>query len=133
MQILGVDYGLKKLGFALGDSQTRLAEPLTVFRSDNEDQAIKKVIDLLKLTGASMVVVGLSEGKVARSARLFGEKISKRAGVRVDYFDETLTTYEAKSLALKSGIKRKKRTNMEDAFAAAIILQNYLESLGNDI
>jgi putative transcription antitermination factor YqgF len=80
-----------------------------------------------------MVVVGLSEGKVARSARLFGEKISKRAGVRVDYFDETLTTYEAKSLALKSGIKRKKRTNMEDAFAAAIILQNYLESLGNDI
>jgi putative holliday junction resolvase len=128
MIVLGIDYGLKKVGLAVGDTDSRLAEPLRVVRySDIEilKEEIKKVFFNVK---AEKVVVGVSEGKMAEMANSFGKNLEKYLNTSVVFQDETLSTHDAMLLSIEAGMSRKKRKGMEDAFAAAIMLQNYLES-----
>ncbi len=125
MRILGIDFGLKKIGLAV--STGLLTEPYRVIRFKKKQQVyrqIKKVIENEKIT---KIVVGESEGKSGQRAREFGDSLSKYLNVEVYYQDETLTTKEAQRLAIDAGIKRKKRKGMEDAYSAALILQAYLE------
>jgi len=49
-------------------------------------------------------------------------------GGPVETFDETLSTYNAQRASIEAGMKRKKRKDMEDAYAATLILQGYLDS-----
>ena len=49
-------------------------------------------------------------------------------GGPVETFDETLSTHDARRVSIEEGMKRKKRKGMEDAYAATIMLQGYLDS-----
>ena len=128
MRILGIDYGRKKLGIAIGDKETKFAEPLSVIRYSSPEEGFTKTEQIVKVEQAGQVVIGVSEGLSAEEAKNFGEKLKKVIQIPVFYFDETLSTMEAQKLSLEAGIKRKKRKSMEDAYAAALILQNYLEA-----
>lgn len=130
-KVLGIDYGRKKIGIAIADGP--LAEPLEVIRFENEEDALEKVSSSFAKASedkkVSKVVLGVAEGKMAEEQREFGKKLEKRLGIPVTFQDETLTTQEAQELSIKAGIKRKKRKGLEDAYSAALILQNYLEGL----
>lgn len=112
MRILGIDYGRKKIGLAI--SEGGLAEPWKVIRPDE----IEKI---LKDEKFEKIVVGISEGEMAEESKEFAETIG------AETFDETLTSRDAQKLSMEAGIKRKKRKIMEDAYAASIILQNYID------
>jgi len=120
MSILGVDYGRKKIGLAIAESL--LAEPLRVVDSLAE---IKKII---QTKNVEKIVVGVSEGKSAKEAREFGRKLHQESGLEIIFQDETLSTQDAQSFSQAAGMKRKKRKELEDAFAATIILQSYLDN-----
>jgi len=123
MKYLGIDYGLRKIGLAVAEG--KLAEPLTVLRVNTGEEAINKI----KLLGKfDKVIVGISEGRTAQITNLFVEKLQKHLSVPVEVFDETLSTHEAQELSRQTGMNRKKRKNMEDAFAACVMLQNYLDT-----
>ncbi len=122
---MGIDYGRKKVGLAV--SEGRLAEPFLVLRYDDEEELIKKIKALVEKETIETTVVGVSEGKSEEEAREFGQKLA-RAGIKVVFFDETLSTLSAQELSREAGIKRKKRRALEDAFAASVMLQSYLES-----
>ena len=77
--------------------------------------------------GAIKVVVGISEGKMGEEARAFSLSLRKILSIPIDTFDETLTTQDAQKKAIEAGVKRKRRKGLEDAYAAAIILENYLD------
>lgn len=123
---LGVDYGRKKIGLAL--SEDSLAEPYKVIRFKSKEEVIKKIGQVVKLAQVGQVVMGISEGKMGKESRQFGEKLEKRLGVPVVFQDETLTTKEAESLSIKAGVKRTKRKSFRDAYSAALILQEYLDT-----
>lgn len=127
MIIIGIDYGLSKIGIAIGDMESKLAEPFSVIRVTSETDALAKVIKVVEVEEIEKVVVGVSEGETAKKTRAFGEKLSK-AGIEVCYQDETLTTREAQTLSIQTNMKRKKRKAMEDAYAATLILQEYLDN-----
>ncbi|KKQ86038.1 MAG: hypothetical protein UT08_C0002G0060 [Candidatus Woesebacteria bacterium GW2011_GWB1_38_8] len=127
MQILGIDYGRRKIGLALADGP--LAEPYKVIRFKNEEEAIRRVEQVVRLERVEHVVIGISEGKMSRETREFGNKLQDELTIPVEYQDETLTTYEAQDLSIKAGINRKKRKALEDAYSAALILQNYLDQM----
>ena len=127
MQILGIDYGKRKIGLALADGP--LAEPYKVIRFKNEEEAIRRVEQVVRLERVEHVVIGISEGKMSRETREFGNKLQDELTIPVEYQDETLTTYEAQDLSIKAGINRKKRKALEDAYSAALILQNYLDQM----
>ena len=125
MRTLGIDYGRAKLGLAL--AETTLAEPLKVLRIDSLEDAILKVKDVVEDEGIEGIVVGVSEGEMGEESQDFAQRLKAILNVPIETFDETLSTYEAQKSSILSGIKRSKRKEMEDAYAATIMLQNYLD------
>lgn len=126
MKILGIDYGRHKLGLAI--SEGYLSEPWKVLRVENLDEALKKVTQIIKDEKIEKVVIGVSEGEMGRESKDFGMNLQQELEIQVDTHDETLSTQDAVRLAIEAGMGRKKRNEMEDAFAASIILQDYLDS-----
>jgi putative Holliday junction resolvase len=125
MQLLGIDYGRKKIGLAL--SGGKLAEPYKVLRVKFIGEGAKKVSKIVEDKNIEKIVVGISEGKTGQEARAFGDKVGYLSKRPVVFQDETLSTADAQRLSIKAGIKRKKRKEMEDAYSAALILQFYLD------
>ena len=127
-KVLGIDYGRKKIGLAIAESDSGLAEPYKVIRFKSEEEALEKISRVSRGSRVSRAVVGVSEGKTGEEARSFGKKLQEKLNIPVEFQDETLTSKEAQRLAIKAGIKRKKRRKLEDAYAAALILQAHLDS-----
>lgn len=128
MKILGIDYGKKKIGLAIGDTKTKLVEPLDVVRFKEESEIIGKIEQVVQVEQAEQVVVGVSEGEMAEESKKFADKLKEELGVPVILQDETMSTQMAQRLAIEAGIKRKKRKKLEDAYSATLILQRHLES-----
>jgi putative Holliday junction resolvase len=128
MRFLGIDYGERKIGLAVGDTESRFAEPLAVVRFEEKKEAIERISQYATVERVENLVLGISEGKTAEKTRNFGAKLSKKVKLPILYYDETLTTHDAQKLAISARIGRKKRKAKEDSYAAAIMLQNFLES-----
>jgi len=126
MTTLGIDYGDAKVGIALAEGP--LASPLAVIRYKNYEELIAKIKKVLEDEGVEEIVVGVSEGESAEKSREFGIRLSEALSVPVNFVDETLSSQDAQKLSVEAGMKRKKRRGMEDAFAATLILQSYLDS-----
>lgn len=125
MQTLGIDYGRKKMGLSIATG--KLAEPYKVIRIQKEEDATAKIGEIVKQEGVELVVVGISEGAMGEETRSFGKRLSGRLGIKVEFWDETLSTRDSQALSIEAGLSRKKRRGLEDAFAAAVMLQSYLE------
>lgn len=129
MNYLGIDYGRRKMGLATGDDGSKLADPFRVMKFKVESEALEKISKLVKELEISKIVLGISEGAMAMESKKFGEKLNKKCKIPVLYQDETLSTADAQNMSIQAGIKRSKRKGMEDAYAASIILQKYLDNL----
>lgn len=127
MKILGIDYGLAKVGISLAVSP--LAEPFKVIRYSNLSKLFEELKNIIDEYEIESIVVGISENSMESQSKEFGEKLKKEFGLEVETYDETLSSYEARQIAISGGVPQKKRHEMEDAYAATIMLQNYLDSL----
>ena len=125
MKLLSIDYGQRKIGIA--KAETKIVEPYTVLHYESQEKVILKIVKIIKDLGIDKVVVGVSEGKSAQRSKNFGENLLKYLEIPLEYIDETLSTQKAQELAIEAGIKRLKRKKLEDAYAAAVMLQLYLE------
>jgi len=126
-KILAVDYGKKKTGLAIAEG--KLASPLLVIRYKSEKELFNRIQRIVDEQKIEKVVVGISEGKMGKQSKDFSLNLGKKLGIPIETCDETLTTKDAQKLAIEAGIQRKKRKNLEDAFAATIMLQGYLDKL----
>lgn len=119
MKILGIDYGKSKIGLATSDGP--ISEPWKVVKVKSFEDAVEKIKLVLTEASVDKIVVGISEGEMGEESKRFAEKIG------AEISDETLSTQDAQKMSIEAGIGRKKRREMEDAYAAAIMLQNYLD------
>lgn len=131
MRILGIDYGLRRIGLALADAG--LAEPLQVIQQPvcrangrGETAVLHKIASLCQQFRIEKVVIGLPEGKLAPRVKKFGEELARLIKVTLVYQDETLTSQDAVVKMIEAGKKKQDRQKKSDAIAAAIILQKYL-------
>jgi putative Holliday junction resolvase len=129
MRLLGVDFGLKKVGLALAEDG--LPSPLGVIK--NDARLLTRIKRSCLDNQIEKIVIGLSEGKMANNIKGFAHKVATLTGLPVEFQDESLTSQEAIVKMIEAGKKRKDRQEREDAFAAAIILQSYLERLKEDV
>lgn len=125
MKYLGVDFGLKRVGLATSEGQ--IASPLKVIDVKNFKDAVSKIEQVVKNENCEKVVVGLPEGKMGQTVKGFINALRKK-GLEVVDTDETLSTHKAISQMVELNIPKGKR-QINDAYSAAIILQNYLDSL----
>lgn len=132
---LGFDYGLKRIGMAVGDDLTRLARPLPVIANGREPDwvAIGKV---LKEWRPDAVIVGLpvnmdgADQPITTPARHFAQELGNRYSLPVFMVDERLSSRAADDeirSARADGRKSKKVQKGErDGVAARLILEQYL-------
>lgn len=124
MKYLGIDYGKKKIGLAV--SEGVIADPFKVIECSGLKDALQKVMQVVKAENIEVVVIGLPESGEARSITQKFIKGLRDKGTKIIEVDETLSTQEAGRLMREMGAKQSAR-KMEDALAAAIILQDYLD------
>ena len=80
------------------------------------------------------MVVGLpinmddTEGPRAIAARAFGAALAERTGLPVEFHDERLSSFEADDSLKGSGLTRKGKKKIQDAVAAATILQDWFNA-----
>jgi len=129
MKYLGIDYGRKKIGLSLSDGV--IAEPYRVIKYTKADQLVDKLNKIIGDEKIEIVIIGISEGKIAKETERFGRELEKRINLKVVFQDETLSTRSANNLSLMAKINRKKRKEMEDAYAASLILQDYLDKISH--
>lgn len=142
MRALGIDYGGKRIGFALSDASGTLASPLRVMeRPRSEPETVRLVCqEIARLVadddGLATVVVGWPrrlDGTPTEQTPLveaFARAIGLATAVPVVLQDERLSSHEANSrLALKERDWRKRKLKL-DAAAAAVVLQDYLDEHG---
>lgn len=120
---LCLDFGLKHLGLAIADAS--LAKPLQTIPTN---QALSQIQSLVHQYQIKSIVIGLSEGKMAQLTRLFGRQLSQLTHLPIYYHDETLTSYDVRVKAAQAGIKKSRRQGKLDHFAAAAILQDFLDT-----
>ena len=133
-RILGLDYGQKRLGFALSDQSEMLATPLKVVTCENEQEALSETIRICRETGAGRLVVGMpvnmngTRGPAAENVEKFVQKIAKSLTIPIETWDERLSTKSATDVLIEAGASRKRRKEVVDKLAAQIFLQNYLDA-----
>ncbi len=116
---------------ALSDPQGILASPLMVIERGDDQAALAAIIDLAVRNQVGRIIVGLprsmdgSLGAQAEKVMAFARELRKQVAVPVDFRDERLSTVSARRLMQEARQTRRKR--QDDAIAAAIILQGYLE------
>ncbi len=134
MKIMGLDFGEKRMGVAISDPGGKLARPLVTLVRKKECSWIDLLAPLLREHGPDEIVIGYprrldgSPGTLARKVDDLAAEMERVSGVRVVLRDESLTTVEAAEKLAESGMGRRARRGKIDVAAAAIILQDYLDS-----
>lgn len=126
MRILGIDYGRKKVGVAIATGF--LAEPYKILRYEDIKILVKEINEIVGTERIEKVIVGISEGEMGKESRGFSLSLRERLDIPVATFDETLSTQEALRLSIEAGHTKGKRKRLEDAYAASVMLQSYLDS-----
>jgi putative holliday junction resolvase len=133
-RILGLDYGERRLGFALSDAGEIISMPLSVAEVRSRAQALDAVEKVVRETDAAKIVIGLpvnmngSRGPAAEGVGAFVEALSARITIPIETWDERLTTKSAHDVLIEAGTSRRRRKEVVDKLAAQIMLQNYLDS-----
>jgi putative Holliday junction resolvase len=140
MRIVGLDAGEKRIGVAISDATATLARPVGVLAATGLDAAAVAAVanEIARLTAGeeaiSAIVVGLprrldgSATDMTARVQRFADALATRTGLAITLQDERLTSREAESrLAVREKDWRVRKQRL-DAAAAAIILQDYLDT-----
>lgn len=134
-RILAVDPGEKRLGLAISDPTQTIASPLMVLPSQSMKQDALEILKTAADQDAVLIIVGHplhwdgAESAQAKGARQLVELLQELGDLPVDLADEYGTTQAARDTRLKMNVSREKRSGHLDDLAAAILLQNYLDTL----
>ncbi|MBM7618131.1 putative Holliday junction resolvase [Weissella uvarum] len=138
-RILGLDVGSKTVGIAVSDQLGWTAQGVEIIPidEDNEEFGLDRMDELVNQYQPTGFVLGLpknmnnTSGPRVDAARAYGDKLTARYDLPVDFQDERLTTVEAERMLIEEAdTSRNKRKKVIDKLAAALILQNYLDRKG---
>lgn len=139
-RIVGLDIGRRRIGVAISDATRTLARPLGVLAAGGTPASTADVItaEVARLAaeedGVDGIVIGLprrldgSDNEMTPVVAALAETLRARAGVPVVLQDERLSSREAESRLARREKDWKVRKQRLDAAAAAVILQDYLDS-----
>lgn len=131
-RFLALDVGSRRIGIAVSDEQGYIASPVGYVRRSGSEAADLR--ELVRRWEPLALIVGLPtglsgrEGPQAVEVRTFTDAALRGFGLPVLFWDERLTTTIAERALIAGGTRRAARKEQIDAMAAAVILQDYLDS-----
>lgn len=134
MRLIGIDYGLKRTGVALGEVETNLALPFEMFENLTDAELAGAIVQLVRREQIDEIVIGLplnSDGSVSHQSKLterFIVTLQQHVGpqVPVHRASEYLSSHGAEGLLAGHFTRMQKRQRV-DALAAAQILQDWMD------
>lgn len=135
MKILGIDFGLARVGLAVTDPEGRLAFPLRVIVRTTRAALFSDILAAVAAEGIGRIVVGRPEpmdgvpGREAETVRQienFAQSLARRTDVPIDFEDETLSSALAAGDLREAGLSGRRLREALDAQAAVRILNSYL-------
>lgn len=132
---LGLDYGTKKIGVAVGQSLTGGARALATVAVRNGTPDWPKLSELIATWRPAALVVGValaSDGgntKMSAASSAFGEQLAHRYNLPVHYVDESLSSEAARAELAAGGANAKQQQKQRDQTAARLILQTFFDEL----
>ena len=133
MKVLAVDFGTRRIGLAVGNSQTRVATPLGQIAARNRRLALEGIVRRIGEFGIERIVVGYplnmdgSRGPACAAVERFAADLGKHSGLPVVLVDEKLSSFEAEEMGKEFEGDYRKRKTFLDSVAAQVILQTYFE------
>lgn len=134
MKILGLDYGDRRIGVSISDDLGFTAQGLEVIERRKEGMDMRRIAELVQQYNVEEIVVGLPKnmngtiGPRGELCQAFAEELKTNLQLPVHLWDERLTTVSAQRTLIEADVSRKKRKGVVDKLAAALILQNYMDS-----
>ena len=140
MRKIGLDVGDRTIGVAVSDPLDITAQGITTIERVGIKKDTGAVIEYIKEYGCDTVVIGLplkldgSDSPQTEKVREFRQRLENKLkgsgmnNVKVEFYDERLTTVMAERVLLDADLSRKRRKEVIDKQAAVIILQSYLDS-----
>ena len=133
-RVLAIDYGTKRIGLALSDPMKILATPFDTW--ENKGDITDRIAGLIKEKNVAVVLVGYplngdgSKTVLSDVIVKFAAGIKKLSGVEVELVDERYSSSIASERIISSVSRKSKRRDkgLVDKFAAAVLLEEYLNS-----
>ena len=137
--ILGIDYGQKYIGYAIGNDITYSSSTQGTIIYTNQKKLFQEIQDLVNEWEIKLIILGLpinmddTESKMSKEVRSFQKKIEKSLNIECKLHDERLSSFEAKQ-QMDIIKKNKKQTNPGiDALAAQVILESWLRGKSKNV
>ena len=141
--ILALDYGVKKMGMALGNTVTETARAFDILAMDNGQPDWDNLLGIIKVRGVARVVVGLplnmngSSSMLSKRAHKFARRLAHRImeqhlPVTVSLCDERLTSVAAREIAWENGWIKHERDPIDD-ISACILMSTYFADPNSSI
>lgn len=130
--VLGFDFGLKRIGVAVGTLELKLAHPLETIAIETTDARFARIGKLIEEWQPALAVVGIphrDDGahEFAPTCLRFAQRLKGRFGLNVALVDESYSSAAASSTLNESGIRGRQQKSMLDQVAAQHILQHYFD------
>jgi putative holliday junction resolvase len=139
-RIIGIDYGIARIGLSVSDESKMIASPLMTLKADKKsERTLQYLIEILAQHQSeyhyqiSEIIMGyplMMSGKVgflADEVKHFAELLRQSLSCPIVLWDERLSTVQAERSLREGSLTRKRRSKVVDSVAAVIILQNYLD------
>ncbi len=135
VRYLALDVGNKRVGVAVGSNEARIATPLDVLQRASIEQDAARLLKLIQEYDVEQIIAGLprnadnSASEQEALTRAYIAKLEPLLGLPMSFYDERFSTAVALNQQRNRGISEKRGRATLDANAAAVILQDFLDSL----
>ena len=136
--MLAFDFGMRRIGVAVGELSMRMAHPLATIAAASNEQRFAEITALVEEWKPVLLVVGLpahadgGEHEMATACRRFAARLQGRFKLDAILVDEQFTSASASSALHESGVTGRKQKPLLDQMAAQQILQSYFNELARN-
>ena len=135
--IMGLDVGDKTIGVAVSDLMGLTAQGVKTVKRVGKKKDIEALKEIIKERQVNKIVSGLPKnmngtlGPQGEKVIKFCELLEQETGIKIEYWDERLSTVAAERTLIQGNVRRENRKGVIDMVAAVIILQGYLDRQRN--
>ena len=125
MQIVAFDYGEKKIGGAVGQTETNTSSPLQIIFNNNDQVNWNEICVLLDEWKPDLIIIGKplnmdgTDSEIMKKVEKFVKHLKTIYDAQYEFIDERLTTFEAKEILIEN------KSDIVDANAAKILIENW--------
>ena len=136
-RIMGLDVGDKTIGVAVSDLMGLTAQGVKTVKRVGKKKDIDALKEIIKERQVNKIVSGLPKnmngtlGTQGEKVIKFCELLEEETGIKIEYWDERLSTVAAERTLIQGNVRRENRKGVIDMVAAVIILQGYLDRQRN--